>query len=49
MMGFAQNDKYLYFLMEFIQGGELYTLLRTRGKFLLPEVMYKKLKISKII
>lgn len=43
MLGFAQNEKYLFFLMDFIQGGELFTLLRTKGKFEVPEVMYKAL------
>lgn len=40
MLGFTQNEKYLYFLMDFIQGGELFTLLRTKGKFRIEEVMY---------
>ena len=43
MLGFTQNEKYLYFLMDFIQGGELYTLLRLRGQFEISEVMYKNL------
>lgn len=39
MLGFTQNEKFLYFLMDFIQGGELFTLLRSRGKFETSEVM----------
>lgn len=29
MYGFNQNDKYIYILLEFIRGGELFTLLKT--------------------
>jgi hypothetical protein len=29
---FSQDPRYLYFLMEYIPGGELFTYLRTEGK-----------------
>lgn len=28
--GFAQDDRYLYFFLEFIQGGELFSLIRSK-------------------
>lgn len=31
--GIAQNAQYLFIMMEFIQGGELFTYLRAIGKF----------------
>lgn len=31
LKGFGQDSRYLYFLLEFIQGGELFTRLRTQG------------------
>jgi serine/threonine protein kinase len=31
--GFAQDDKFLYLSLELINGGELFTYLRTVGKF----------------
>lgn len=39
MIGFTQNEKFLYFLMDFVQGGELFTLLRKKVKFEIEEVM----------
>jgi len=32
LKGFTQNERYLFFLMEYIPGGELFTYLRTEGK-----------------
>lgn len=32
LKGFAQDSRYLYFLLDFIAGGELFTYLRTEGK-----------------
>jgi len=36
LKGFSQDSRYLYFLMDYIAGGELFTYLRTEGK-LQPE------------
>lgn len=30
--GFTQDSRYLFFLMKYIPGGELFTYLRTEGK-----------------
>lgn len=32
LKGFAQDSRYLYFLLDYIAGGELFTYLRTEGK-----------------
>lgn len=32
MTGFTQDDRYLYFSLEYIPGGELFTYLRNIGK-----------------
>ena len=32
LLGYTQDDRYLYFLLEFVQGGELFTYLRNIGK-----------------
>lgn len=32
--GFAQDEKFLYLALELVNGGELFTYLRTVGKFL---------------
>jgi serine/threonine protein kinase len=32
LKGFSQDSRYLYFLMDYIPGGELFTYLRTEGK-----------------
>lgn len=32
LKGFSQDARYLYFLMDYIPGGELFTYLRTEGK-----------------
>lgn len=44
MHGFTQDPKYLYFILEYVQGGELFTLLRKSGKFTLEDTMYYKTK-----
>jgi protein kinase A len=36
MEGFTQDDRYLYIIMEFVRGGELFTYLRGKGKFEAP-------------
>lgn len=35
-----EDPKYLYFIIEYIQGGELFTLLRTRGSFPLEQAKF---------
>jgi protein kinase A len=32
MVGFTQDERYLYFVLDYIQGGELFTYLRNKGK-----------------
>jgi len=32
MDGFTQNERYLYLVLEFISGGELFTYLRSVGR-----------------
>jgi serine/threonine protein kinase len=36
--GFAQDEKFLYLSLELINGGELFTYLRTVGKFPVDQV-----------
>ena len=33
MDGFAQDNRYLYLVLEFVRGGELFTYLRGVGQF----------------
>lgn len=33
MDGFTQDDRYLYLIIEFVRGGEMFTYLRGIGKF----------------
>jgi protein kinase A len=37
--GIAQDSRYLYFLMQYIPGGELFTYLRTEGKLATEHAM----------
>lgn len=39
LKGFAQDARYLYFLMQYIPGGELFTYLRTEGKLAVEHAM----------
>jgi len=32
MLGFYQDDRFLFIFLEFVQGGELFTYLRNLGK-----------------
>jgi len=34
LQGFTQDSRYLFFLMQYIPGGELFTYLRTEGKLI---------------
>ncbi len=40
MDGFTQDERYLYLVLEFIQGGELFTYLRGQGKFDAPQAQF---------
>ena len=40
MLGFTQDKLYLYFILEYIQGGELFKYLRGKTKFSLEETVY---------
>ncbi len=40
MDGFAQDDRYLYLILEFVRGGELFTYLRGVGKFESDQAQY---------
>lgn len=40
LKGFAQDARYLYFLMPYIAGGELFTYLRTEGKLVEEHALY---------
>jgi protein kinase X len=37
MDGITQDERYLYLMLEFIRGGELFTYLRGKGKFEPPQ------------
>jgi protein kinase A len=32
LLGYTQNERYLYFALEYVQGGELFTYLRNIGR-----------------
>ena len=38
--GFAQDERYLYLVLELINGGELFTYLRSVGKFPVDQAQY---------
>lgn len=40
LKGFDQDDRYLYFVLEYIPGGELFTYLRTEGKLGVEHAMF---------
>ena len=37
MEGMAQDSRYLYFMLEFVRGGELFTYLRSVRTFDVPQ------------
>lgn len=41
MIGFTQDERFLYLVLEYIQGGELFTYLRNKGKFENNEALYE--------
>jgi len=40
MEGFAQDERYLYLVLEFVPGGELFTYLRGVGRLEPPHAVY---------
>ena len=40
MHGFSQDERYLYFMLEYIEGGELFTYLRNKGKLDVYEAIF---------
>ena len=46
LIGYTQDERYLYFALEFVQGGELFTYLRNIGKL---ELNHTKLYAGQII
>jgi len=40
MLGYSQDDRYLYFMLEYIEGGELFTYLRNKGKLEVTETIF---------
>lgn len=40
MLGFTQDDRFLYLVLEYIQGGELFTYLRNKGKLENQEAVF---------
>ncbi|OMJ85557.1 hypothetical protein SteCoe_13099 [Stentor coeruleus] len=46
LLGYTQDDRYLYFALEFVQGGELFTYLRTVGKL---DVAHARLYAGQIV
>jgi serine/threonine protein kinase len=49
LCGFAQDDRYLYFSLEYIAGGELFTYLRTEGRLPLEQARYFLFSILKVL
>jgi len=48
MYGFSQDNRYLYFVLEFIAGGELFTYLRGVGRFEPPQACFYAAQITLI-
>lgn len=46
MDGFTQDSKYLYLVLEFICGGELFTYLRGTGRFLSPQACFYAAQVT---
>ena len=46
LIGYTQDERYLYFALEFVQGGELFTYLRNIGKL---EIAHARLYACQII
>lgn len=48
MEGFIQDDKYVYIIMEFVVGGELFTYLRGVGRFDPPLAIFYAAQVTSI-
>jgi len=46
LKGFSQDSRFLYFLMEYIAGGELFTYLRTEGKLTPDHGMFYSAQVA---
>jgi len=46
LKGFSQDARFLYFLMEYIAGGELFTYLRTEGKLTPDHGMFYSAQVA---
>ena len=46
LKGFAQDSRYLFFLMDYIAGGELFTYLRTEGQLTVDHAMYYSAQVA---
>ena len=44
MDGFCQDDRYLYLILEYVSGGELFTYLRSVGRLESPHAWFEKIK-----
>jgi len=40
MVGFTQDERFLYLILEYVQGGELFTYLRNKGKLENEEAVF---------
>lgn len=43
MDGFCQDDRYLYLILEYVSGGELFTYLRSVGRLESPHAWFLSL------
>lgn len=48
MEGVAQDERYLYIVLEFVRGGELFTYLRTCNNFPVPQTQLYAAQIVSI-
>lgn len=46
MDGYTQDDRYLYLVLELVQGGELFTYLRQSGRFLAPQASFYAAQVT---
>lgn len=46
LKGFSQDSRYLYFLMDYIPGGELFTFLRTEGQLTVDQARFYSSQVT---